>query len=165
MGMVFGICVIAFIGIILPIIATNLHRKGYYVNKEVRPYYDKIYSFVEPYLNTEFGKVILQKAEAILQDLYKTYLSFTKQSSLRDDDVCKLVVEKSQDSYFVELFSLLLVFSFRYNTPLRPSEEDRNALQALQSFARKKLTNLIGDIPECLFFYFETSSEQIRGRD
>lgn len=165
MGIVFGICVIAFIGIIFPIIATNLHRKGYYIKKEVRPYYDKIYSFVEPYINTEFCKVILQKSEAILQDLYKCYLSFAKQSSLRNDDVCKLVIEKSQDRYFVELFSLLLVFSFRYNTSLRPSEEDMNALQALQSFARKKLKNLIDDIPECLFFYFETSPEQIKGRD
>lgn len=165
MGIVLGICVIAFIGLGLPFIATKLHREGYFIKKEVRPYYDRIYTLVKPYLNTEFAKVLLQKTEATLQELYNLYKSFLKQSALRDDDVCKLVIEKSQDRYFVEQFSQLFIFSFQYRTPLRPPEENSNALKSLRSFAKDELINIVEDIPECLFFYFEITSEQIKGKD
>lgn len=165
MGVVFGICVIAFIGVVLPFIVTKLHREGYFVKKQIRPYYDEIYTIAKPYLNTEFAKALLQKSEAVLKELHKLYFDFLRQSSLRDDDVCKFVIEKSQDRDFVELFALLFVFSFQYYTPVRPSEEDSNALKSLRQFAKKKLQIYADDIPECLFFYFETSPEQIKGRD
>lgn len=165
MSVVFGICVIAFIGIVLPFVATKLHREGYFIKKQIRPYYDEIYTITKPYLNTEFAKALLQKSEAALKELHKLYFDFLRQSSLRDDDVCKFVIEKNQDRDFVELFSLLFVFAFQYYTPVRPSEEDSNALQSLQQFAKKKLQICVDDIPECLLSYFETTPEQIKGKD
>lgn len=98
----FGLLVL--FGYILP----KWEREGYFLKKEVKPYYNKLLFYLEPYINTDFGKRLNQKAIDLLNYTYKWNKSL---ADPRDDDVYKLIIDNRNNNDYVYSFAWLFLYS------------------------------------------------------
>lgn len=150
--------VLLVVGFILfEILSKRAHEEGSFLNNKIKPYHNKISSLLAPYRSTSFSREAMIHSQSILKTLLKEYESYSSQGSLRDDDVCKIVFE-SPTTDTIDCFAYMYILSKRHNSPLRPSDEEIQAINSLKSFCKDKLKKY-DNIPEPFWYYFELRKE------
>lgn len=84
-------------------------REGQFLKPEVKPYYNKILYYIEPYINTDFGKKLNQKAVDLLDYIYKEN---KRRVNPTTDDIYKLIINNSNNNDYVYSFTWLFLYSY-----------------------------------------------------
>lgn len=73
-------------------------KEGQFLKSEVKPYYNKVLYYIEPYINTDFGKKLNQKAVDLLDYIYKEN---KRRVNPTTDDIYKLIINNSNNNDYV----------------------------------------------------------------
>lgn len=84
-------------------------KEGQFLKSEVKPYYNKVLYYIEPYINTDFGKKLNQKAVDLLDYIYKEN---KRRVNPTTDDIYKLIINNSNNNDYVYSFTWLFLYSY-----------------------------------------------------
>lgn len=83
-------------------------KEGQFLKQETKPYYNKIIYYLEPYLNTEFGKKLNRTAIDLLNYTYKWN---KKIANPREDDIYIKIITNHNNNDYVYAFAWLFLYS------------------------------------------------------
>ncbi len=127
-----------------------------------KTYFLAIKTLISPYQTTEFAEQIINRSQKVLSDILKSYQSLKQQEKLRDDDLCKLLVDNYHDRYFVENFALIFVYSFKpYYAGFRPTDENKFAEDTAKAYCKKILLLRKNDIPNTIWYEFGIDKDRL----
>lgn len=159
MGILFAILLIVAL-ILLERFSNKFHEEGTFLNDKIKPYHRKISDLLSPYRSTDFSKGAMTHSQKILKELLNAYESFSSQGTLRDDDICKIVIDSYNDKTIIECFSLMYLISYSPCSPIRQSDEEIAAIKSLKFFCENRLNKIIEDVPDCFWYEFELDKKK-----
>lgn len=136
---------------------------GRLLSEDLKPYIDRIHSYAHPLSGTEFVKTMAPSAYKILTYLQSEYESYKRQNTLKENHVCKIVIEAGRNrceknEHITDAFALAFILSHKIPGVLvsRPSETEEAARKAVLDHCKKKLKWLCEneDVPDSLLQYF-----------
>ena len=137
------------------------HKNGDTLKSIPKTYFLAIKNIISPYQTTSFASQIISTSQQVLKNLLNRYNSFKEQGTLKDSDIEKFFVENYTDTYFVENFALIYVFSFKpYYAGLIPSDEDKFAEKSAKEYCKNKLLLRKNDIPDTIWYSFDIDKER-----
>jgi hypothetical protein len=151
----------ASIWIFIEYLQKQRRNNGDSLKPKLKPYFDEIKKIILPYQNTEFAKQIISKSQDVLKELENLYLSFNKQGTFKETDLCKLIIENYNDNFFVETFALIFVYAFKPYYGIQPLEAEKFAHKSVQKYCKDKLLNRINKIPDIFWYEFDIEKKDL----
>ena len=152
---ILAILLVLFLACGLPYIYKTRHQNGDKLKPSTKPYFNAVKKIIFPYMNTDFAKQVIDRVQLLLSSLETDYISFSKQGTIKEDDLCKLVVENCDNNFYVECFSFAYVFSFIATDVLRPSETEKFARLSIKDYCKAKILECGTAFPNELLDWFE----------
>lgn len=158
-GVEVGIVLISVsVGIFLASLIWYLYKNKRSLHPKLQPVYKKICDIVFPYRN--LGVIIKteKSAKSLLKNITKEYKDSLKRKCLRDDDICKIIIETENQVTKDAFAYMFIVYYLRYdyrNRILSQEEETLAAVLSLERYCEKKIASRINDIPDLFWEYFE----------
>lgn len=158
-GVEVGIVLISVsVGIFLASLIWYLYKNNFSLYPKLQPVYKKICDTVSPYRNLDVIIKTENSAKSLLRNITKEYKDGLKRKCLRDDDICKIIIETENQVTKDAFAYMFIVYYLRYdyhNRFLSQEEETQAAVLSLERYCEKKIANRINDIPDLFWTYFE----------
>ena len=152
---ILAIILVLFLTCVVPYFYKIRHQNGDKLKSRTKPYFNAVKKIISPYLNTEFAKQVIDRVQSLLMNLEAEYISFTKQGTIREDDLCKLIIENCNNSFYLECFSLVYVYSFIPTDILSPTDTEKFARSSIKSYCKTKIVEYGKMFPSDLLDWFE----------
>ena len=156
-GTIFAVIVVAGGVFLFCYLFPKMRKNGDFLKSEVRPLYNRIMYYVEPYIGCDFAMEIRETALSELEHIYKN-----KDSSA---PVYKYIIDNAKDNSFLYDFAWLYIFyALNHSHPplIRPSDEELHAKRELHTRIIKLLNSEIDNLPKILLDYFQINKEDIK---